>query len=138
MIPTRNEAEDILATLEAIRANTDGDHETLVVDGSDDETPNMVRNFGDPRFRLAPQDNRDGRCGARNQGIRMARGEVVVIPLLLDPLCPRDRTMAGGCDDLPSSVSSILPLTSLEETRLCNITPQRTIHRKFIHPLSLT
>jgi glycosyltransferase involved in cell wall biosynthesis len=89
VIPTRNEAEDILATLEAIRANTDGDFETLVVDGSDDETPNVVRNFGDPRFRLAPQDNRDGRCGARNQGIRMARGEVVVI-LNADVRLPSD------------------------------------------------
>lgn len=79
VIPTRNEAEDILATLEAIRGNRDGDYEVLVVDASTDRTPELVRGFGDPRFHLAPQDNHDGRCGARNQGIRMARGEVVVI-----------------------------------------------------------
>lgn len=79
VIPTRNEAEDILATLESIRANGDDDFEVLVVDASTDRTPEIVRGFGDSRFRLVPQDNRDGRCGARNQGIRAACGEVVVI-----------------------------------------------------------
>lgn len=79
VIPTRNEAEDILPTLESIRANTNGDFEAIVVDASSDRTPDVVRGFGDSRFRLLPQDNRHGRCGARNQGIRAARGEVVVI-----------------------------------------------------------
>ncbi len=88
VIPTRNEAEDILSTLESIRANTDGDFEVLVVDASMDRTPEIVLGFGDPRFHLLPQDNRDGRCGARNQGIRAARGEVVVI-LNADVRLPR-------------------------------------------------
>ncbi len=79
IIPTRNEAGDILETLKAIRGNADDDYEVLVVDASRDRTPEVVRGFGDPRFHLVPQNNRDGRCGARNQGIRMARGEVVVI-----------------------------------------------------------
>ena len=89
IIPTRNEAEDILSTLESIRTNTDGDFEVLVVDASSDRTPDVVRAFGDLRFRLLPQDNRDGRCGARNQGIRAARGEVVVI-LNADVRLPSD------------------------------------------------
>ncbi len=89
IIPTRNEAGDILETLKAIQGNTERDYEVLVVDASGDRTPELVRGFGDPRFRLLSQDNRDGRCGARNQGIRAARGEVVVI-LNADVLLPLD------------------------------------------------
>jgi glycosyltransferase involved in cell wall biosynthesis len=103
VVPTRNEAEDIIATLESIRASAVSDFEVLVVDASSDETPRLVREFGDPRFRLLPQERRDGRCGARNQGIRAAAGEVVVI-LNADVRLPRDflsrleRHYAGGAD----------------------------------------
>jgi glycosyltransferase involved in cell wall biosynthesis len=89
VIPTRNESSDILKTLRSIQANTLGDFEVLVVDASTDETPSLVTQFGDARVRLLPQNNRDGRCGARNQGIRDARGEVVVI-LNADVRLPQD------------------------------------------------
>jgi len=89
VIPTRNEARDISATLESILANQPGDYEVIVVDASEDDTPDIIRKIGDPRFHLLKQDNRDGRCGARNQGIRAARGEVVVI-LNADVLLPAD------------------------------------------------
>jgi glycosyltransferase involved in cell wall biosynthesis len=81
IIPTRNEAEDILATLKSIQACAFKEYEVLVVDASSDETPGIVREFGriDPRFQLVPQDNKDGRCGARNQGILQARSEIVII-----------------------------------------------------------
>lgn len=61
----------------------------LVVDASTDDTPRLVEGFGNPRFRLLCQDNCDGRCGARNQGIRAAAGEVVVI-LNADVRLPQD------------------------------------------------
>lgn len=89
IIPTYNESADILKTLNSIRENDFPDYEVLVVDASRDDTPSMVRNFGDERFRLLPQDNQDGRCGARNQGIRKANGEVVVI-LNADVRLPTD------------------------------------------------
>lgn len=79
IIPTRNESTDILKTLTSIRNNTFANYEVLVVDASSDNTPQLVREFGASRFRLLPQDNKDGRCGARNQGIRQALGEVLVI-----------------------------------------------------------
>lgn len=79
VIPTRNEELDILKTLKSICENSEEDFEVLVVDASSDKTPQAVQNFGDQRVRLLPQSNRDGRCGARNQGIQEARGEVVVI-----------------------------------------------------------
>jgi glycosyltransferase involved in cell wall biosynthesis len=89
VIPTYNEASDILATLDAICANSFKDFEVLVVDASKDDTPRLVSACDDPRVRLLPQDNRDGRCGARNQGIRAARGEVAVI-LNADVILPPD------------------------------------------------
>ncbi len=89
VIPTRNESTDILRTLNSIRANSFSDYEVMVVDASTDDTPSIVQNFGDPRVRLLKQDNRDGRCGARNQGIRQAAGEVVVI-LNADVRLPTD------------------------------------------------
>ena len=89
IIPTRNEEKDILKTLSAIAANSFSDYEVLVVDASMDHTPDVIRGFNDPRFRLLAQNNRDGRCGARNQGIRMASGEVVII-LNADVMIPPD------------------------------------------------
>lgn len=89
VIPTRNESEDILTTLDSIRKNTFESYEVLVVDASKDNTPEIVKNYPDSRVRLISQDNRDGRCGARNQGIRSAVGEVVVI-LNADVRLPTD------------------------------------------------
>ncbi len=89
VIPTRNEQEDILKTLESLRTQSHAAFEVLVVDASRDRTPDIVRNFGDPRFHLLPQDNFDGRCGARNQGIREARAPIVVI-LNADVRLPSD------------------------------------------------
>jgi glycosyltransferase involved in cell wall biosynthesis len=89
VIPTRNESADILTTLKSIAQNSFQNHEVLVVDASTDDTPLLVSNFGDSRFQLLKQDNRDGRCGARNQGIRASKGEVVVI-LNADVQLPSD------------------------------------------------
>lgn len=89
VIPTRNESTDILKTLDSIQKNIFSDYEIIVVDASSDETPHLINQLGDPRILLLQQDNRDGRCGARNQGIRRARGEVVLI-LNADVRIPSD------------------------------------------------
>lgn len=79
VIPTRNEAEDILPTLESIRSSSFQAYEVLVVDASTDDTVQIVESLSDPRIRVLGQDNCDGRCGARNQGILAGRGEVTLI-----------------------------------------------------------
>ncbi|MDD2710683.1 MAG: glycosyltransferase family 2 protein [Verrucomicrobiae bacterium] len=89
VIPTRNESADILRTLESIRDNSFQEYEVLVVDASTDDTREQVARFRDPRVRVLPQDNREGRCGARNQGILAAQGEVAVI-LNADVRLPSD------------------------------------------------
>jgi GT2 family glycosyltransferase len=80
VIPTRNEAEDIAATLEACLAQDYPEAEVIVVDDSDDSTPAVVERFRDRGVRLIRREaNANGCCGARNVGLREARGEFVVL-----------------------------------------------------------
>jgi len=53
--------------------------EILVLsDGSSDRTDEIVRSFGDPRVRLLRMEPRRGKTMAQNQGVRQARGEVLI------------------------------------------------------------
>jgi glycosyltransferase involved in cell wall biosynthesis len=80
VIPTRNEAEDIAATLEACLALDDPNKEVLVIDDSHDGTPDVVRRFADRGVRLYHRAINDNACcGARNEGIKRAAGEIVVL-----------------------------------------------------------
>src|ERR1700730_4894121 len=80
VIPTRNEAEDIEATLEACLALDDPNKEVLVIDDSRDGTPDVVRRFADRGVRLYHRDTNDNACcGARNEGIKRAAGEILVL-----------------------------------------------------------
>jgi glycosyltransferase involved in cell wall biosynthesis len=89
VVPTRNEAADIGATLDALVKLDWGPLEILVVDASRDETPAIVRGYPSPPVRLIPQSRGRGRAAARNEGLLAARGEIVVI-LNADVLLPPD------------------------------------------------
>jgi cellulose synthase/poly-beta-1,6-N-acetylglucosamine synthase-like glycosyltransferase len=53
--------------------------EILVLsDASTDRTDEIVRSFGDPRVRLVRIPNRGGKTHAQNEGVRVARGEILV------------------------------------------------------------
>ena len=88
IIPTYNEAGDIVATLEALLGLDYGDKEIIVVDDSTDQTPEIVRRYVDRGVRLIHPGG-GGRCEARNIGIREAAGEVVVV-LNADVRLPAD------------------------------------------------
>jgi glycosyltransferase involved in cell wall biosynthesis len=80
VIPTRNEGDDIGKTLEACLALRYPRKEIVVVDDSSDQTREIVRTYMGQGVRLiAREHNEDGCCGARNLGMRLARGEVVVL-----------------------------------------------------------
>lgn len=80
IIPTRNEEEDIRRTLTACAAISYSNKEIIVVDDSSDDTPAIVSEFGNSGVRLIHRSkNEGGRCGARNIGIKEAKGEVVII-----------------------------------------------------------
>jgi glycosyl transferase family 2 len=79
VIPTHDEAADIRATLDAVLTLDHDDLEVVVVDASRDATPEIVSQYPCPPVRLLRQVSRGGRAAARNEGIRAARGEILVI-----------------------------------------------------------
>lgn len=80
VIPARNEAADIEATLEACLAIDHEPKEIIVADDSTDETPEVVARYADRGVRLLHRErNTNGCCGARNAGMRSARGEILVL-----------------------------------------------------------
>ncbi len=89
VIPTYNEAADIRGTLDALIALDAADLDVIVVDASDDPTPEIVGGYPSPPIRLIRHERGGGRTAQRNDGILAARGEIVVI-LNADVRLPRD------------------------------------------------
>jgi len=80
IIPTRNEALDIAPTLEACLALQYEPKEIIVVDDSSDNTPHIVQGYADRGVSLIRRErNENGCCGARNLGMRHAKGDILVI-----------------------------------------------------------
>ena len=78
VIPTYNRRDYLAEAIESVRAQTYSDYEIVVVDdGSTDGTEEFIRR----RFRDAPlvyqYQQRSGSSGARNAGMRAARGELI-------------------------------------------------------------
>jgi glycosyltransferase involved in cell wall biosynthesis len=77
VVPAYNAARYLDISIPSVLAQTWTDFELIVVDdGSTDATAEKVGGFQDPRVRLVSQVNR-GLAGARNAGIRAARGEFI-------------------------------------------------------------
>ncbi len=81
VVPLYNTERYIAETLDCILAQTCQDFEIVVVnDASSDQGPAIVETYRsrDPRVRMVTQDNR-GLAGARNTGIRHARGRYLAL-----------------------------------------------------------
>ena len=89
VVPTYNEERDIADTLDHLLLLDGHEVEILVVDDSTDHTPEIVAGYAHRGVRLLRPPKPEGRCGARNLGIREASGDVVVI-LNADVHLPRD------------------------------------------------
>ena len=77
VLPTYNCPHYVGQAIESMLAQTYANFELIVIDdGSRDETPEVVRNYSDPRIRLITQSNR-GLAGTLNRGIQLARGRYV-------------------------------------------------------------
>jgi glycosyltransferase involved in cell wall biosynthesis len=75
IIPVYNSEHSIAATLESVIAQTHTDFEILIIDdGSSDRSIEICQRYNDPRLRIIHQQNR-GLAGARNTGIRQAKGQ---------------------------------------------------------------
>lgn len=75
IIPVYNSESSVAETLRSVLAQTYRDLEIIIVDdGSTDKSIDICKQFQDERIRIIHQQNR-GLAGARNTGIRQARGE---------------------------------------------------------------
>ncbi|MFB0562663.1 MAG: glycosyltransferase family 2 protein [Candidatus Lokiarchaeia archaeon] len=77
IIPTRNIEKNIGKLLESILSqNYEGELEMLVMDSSEDRTPEIVKNYPVELVRVEPEDYNYG--GTRNLGAAMTSGEFLV------------------------------------------------------------
>lgn len=79
IIPTYNEEADIRETLDALVALTWPAKEIIVVDDSTDSTPAIIAEYVAKGVKLIKPEVRQGRCEARNIGVRASSGEVLLI-----------------------------------------------------------
>lgn len=89
VIPTYNEEADIANTIARLLDIEWKELEIIIVDDSNDGTRSIIRGFDSRRIKLICPTERLGRCGARNLGIRLAKGDVVII-LNADVHLPRN------------------------------------------------
>ncbi len=77
VMPVYNTAKYVQAAVESVLAQTFTDFELLIIDDAGiDDSIELCRRYDDPRIRIISQSNR-GLAGARNTGIRNARGQFV-------------------------------------------------------------
>lgn len=89
IIPTYNEEKDILQTLEFLHNLDYNNFEILIIDDSNDSTPEIINNFKSNKINYFRPENRAGRCEARNLGIKKSKGEILII-LNADVLLPKN------------------------------------------------
>lgn len=79
IVPLYQTERYIAQALDSVLAQSFTDFEVIVVDdGSSDSGPAIARAYSDPRIRVVTQANR-GLAGARNTGIREARGRYIAL-----------------------------------------------------------
>lgn len=105
IMPVYNRASFVARALESCLRQSFPSFEIIVIDdGSTDASVATVRSFDDTRIRLVEHDVNQGRCPARNSGMRIARGEWFVFLDSDDELLPgalqaiHDDAVAAGSD----------------------------------------
>lgn len=79
IMPVYNTAKYVEAAIESVLAQTYADFELLIIDDAGtDESIELCRAYDDPRIQIISQTNR-GLAGARNTGIRNARGQFIAL-----------------------------------------------------------
>ncbi len=79
VMPVYNTAKYVESAVASVLAQTFEDFELLIIDDAgQDNSIELCRAFDDPRIRIISQANR-GLAGARNTGIRKARGQFIAL-----------------------------------------------------------
>lgn len=80
VMPTYNAAPYLRAAIDSVLAQTFTDWELIVVDdGSQDETPEILAGFDDPRIKMRRLAVHSGRAAARNAGLDLVTGRYVAM-----------------------------------------------------------
>jgi glycosyltransferase involved in cell wall biosynthesis len=80
IIPAYNNAEYLGETIQSVLDQTYPHFEVIVVnDASPDHTPEVVKQFDDPRVRYIVHEENRGLSAARNTGMRAAEGELIAL-----------------------------------------------------------
>jgi len=91
-IPTKNGGEDFERLLQAVKNQTEKDHEIVVVDsGSKDQTLEIARRFGVKFYEIPPSEFGHGRT--RNLALKYGSGEFIVF-LSQDSIPANDRWLS--------------------------------------------
>lgn len=151
IIPTFNRSDTIARTMDSVMNQSYSDIEVIVVDdGSTDETPEILRNYGG-KIKVISQTNA-GPSAARNAGLKIARGSIVAFLDSDDVWLPRkiERQVAvlnqGGqkmpcciCNALVSYGSSVPQRTSFENAGIqpsiengCWTNPSEVLVTRFV------
>lgn len=78
ILPTHNRAQLVDRAIRSVLAQSYPSFELIVVDdASDDETPQLVRAFDDPRVRYLQLESNRRAAAARNLGVEEARGDLL-------------------------------------------------------------
>jgi len=76
VIPLYNKERYIRRTIDSVLCQTFPNFECIIIDSSTDESPELVRQYDDPRIVLVPYEKSTA-ARARNQGVRIAQSDLI-------------------------------------------------------------
>ncbi|WP_265112375.1 glycosyltransferase family 2 protein [Halosolutus halophilus] len=87
--PSYNDAQSVSRAINSVLGQTYDDYEHVVVDdASTDDTSRILDQYDDPRIKRVKRETNGGLAAARNDGLRVAKGEYVVFLDADDELLP--------------------------------------------------
>ena len=110
--PSYNHGRFVGAFIDSLVTQTDGSFEVIIIDdASTDDNLSVIRSCHDPRIRVVARDVNRGFCASLNEGIRLARAEVVAFIASDDLASPRyvERVLAAFAAS-PSAIAAYVEL----------------------------
>jgi GT2 family glycosyltransferase len=131
VVPVRNDPDNLVACLTALRASTCANHEVVVVDdASTDNTPQIARAHGARVVRLSENV---GPAIARNRGCEEARGEIVVF--LDADVCATPETLDRFVQTFRSDphVAAVFGSYDTQPTRTNLVSQYKNLLHHYVH-----
>lgn len=108
LIPAHDAGATIARAVGSALAQTEQDIEVIVVnDGSSDDTGSVVREFPDQRVVLVEQAASGSPAGARNAGLRLARGEFIAFLDADDEWHPQKLALVRSALEADASLDAV-------------------------------